>query len=178
MIISNIILLHYRWAIPIIAEIFRNNGVKYIYLHKKLKINKSVLSKTLQVLEESNYIKKNPGYGHPLRPEYIINENAFFISEKCRNLYDSLIEMNMQHILATKWIVPILLVIQNKKLRFSEIKKELDNITSRSLTIALKKLENEEFLERTTTSAYPPTSHYQIKKKFHLLFPILLNFNQ
>lgn len=177
MIINNIILLHYRWAIPIIAEIYRNSGVKYIFLHKKLNINKSVLSKTLQILGDHNFVQKNPGYGHPLRPEYVIHTNASVIAKKCQNLYDSLSDAQIKHILATKWMIPILLVIQDRKKRFSEIKKDIDAITSRSLTLVLKKLESEKILIRTIISEYPPTSYYQIQIKFHYLIPILLDFN-
>ena len=178
MIINHMVLFNYRWAIPIMAEIYRNIGVKFIYLHKKLLINKGVLSKTLQVLRDASYIQKNPGYGHPLRPEYIINKHAKIIAGKCRKIYETLVDAKLQHLLTSKWNLPVIMVMQDKSLRFSELKKEIYAITSRSLTKILKFLENEKILERTITSEYPPTSHYHLRPRFSFLYLILLDFNK
>ena len=122
MIINHLVLFHYRWAIPIIAEIFRIGGVKFIYLHKKLGITKGVLSSTLQALQERKYIRKNPGYGHPLRPEYIIHGDARSIANNCQELIDGLRKVDLSHLLKAKWNLPFLMVISHKSFRFSEIK--------------------------------------------------------
>lgn len=171
--LSIINLFHFRWTIPIIAEIQRHKGVKYIFLHKRLKINKGVLSNTLQKLIEKNYIKKNPGYGHPLRPEYIMHENGIQTAMWCLEFYDKLLETNLSHLLKSKWNFPVILSFKNKKLRFSEIKVNLTGITSKALTIALKYLEQKSIIKREITADYPPTTYYHLTEKLKGILPNL-----
>ena len=65
-------LVHFRWALPILAELHRNNGCKFVTLVMRLKLSKDALSRTLTALIEQGLVMRNPGYGHPLRPEYIL----------------------------------------------------------------------------------------------------------
>lgn len=177
MIINHLILYHHRWAIPIIAQIHKNNGAKYIFLHKSLQISKAVLSDTLPILIEAGYIQKNPGYGHPLRPEYIISPSGKLIANQCLDLYESLKKEGLESLISSKWCLPLILVIAKDRKRFSEIKEDIKTLTSRSLSYTLKKLENEKIVIRTVIPDHPPVTYYRLAQNMISILPKLLQFN-
>ena len=49
---------------------------KFVVLQKRLGISRSSLQRTLRALIDAGLVKKNPGYGHPMRPEYLLTERG------------------------------------------------------------------------------------------------------
>jgi len=74
-------------------------------------------------------------------------------SEKCpcRVLLDQI---------ADKWSILILAVLCEKGLRFNEIKRQLNGITQKSLTQALRRLERNGIIERRVLSLSPIAVEY------------------
>jgi DNA-binding HxlR family transcriptional regulator len=122
-------------------------------------------------------IQKNPGYGHPLRPEYILQPKSEKITNKCHVFYEKLVKYNLGNLLKSKWNIPVLFILKDKKFRFSELKRLFEGITSRSLALTIKNLEREQLIERILISDYPPTTLYSISHNFRFLIPILNELN-
>src|SRR5215213_11761735 len=69
-----IALFHHRWAPPALAELARRDGVRFVELQNRLGVGRESLRRALDALLELGYARRNPGYGHPLRPEYLVTE--------------------------------------------------------------------------------------------------------
>ena len=65
-----------RWACPVIAELHRSDGAKFVTLVNRLGSNPAAMRTTLDDLLELGWIRRNPGYGHPMRPEYLLTAHG------------------------------------------------------------------------------------------------------
>jgi DNA-binding HxlR family transcriptional regulator len=66
------------------------------------------------------------------------------------------------HGIGNKWSFLILLVLAKRPMRFSEFRSEIDDISQRSLTEALRKLQRDGFVARDLFSATPPRVRYRL----------------
>lgn len=69
-----------------------------------------------------------------------------------------------QKILGGKWTLLILFHLQNKTLRFSELKKLIPDITQASLTNQLRELEHYGMVIRTVYPVVPPKVEYELSE--------------
>jgi DNA-binding HxlR family transcriptional regulator len=61
-----------------------------------------------------------------------------------------------------KWTVQVIRSLRFGKKRFSEIKRDVEGISQRMLTLTLKGLERDGFLTRTVFPTVPPRVDYQL----------------
>lgn len=115
------------------------------------------MKKTLNFLMEAGWVEKNPGYGHPLRPEYILTEAGKPLGEACANLVDGLAESSL---LDGKWQLPALSLLENDA-SFGEIRSRLPGATDRAISLALKSLLANGAVRRKVTDDFPPQTRYQ-----------------
>lgn len=139
-------LVHYRWALPILSELQRNNGCKFVTLVTRLKLSKDALSRTLNALIQQDLVMRNPGYGHPLRPEYILTAKGNQIGQAVFELTQTLERLEITEIALKKWSLPIVLVLQDQP-RFTDILEQLPGLTTRALALGLGMLGQAELLE-------------------------------
>ena len=132
-------LTHHRWAIPIIALLHAEKGAKFVQLVNRLKLSRDALTRSLTALNELGLATRNSGYGHPLRPEYILTPSGAKLGAACVELNHWLESHNLQESLLNKWSLPVLLATRSKS-RFSDLKRALPDITARALTLTLKTL--------------------------------------
>ena len=142
-------LVHFRWALPILAELQRNNGCKFVTLVMRLKLSKDALSRTLTALIEQGLVMRNPGYGHPLRPEYILTTAGQQIGMQVLELMQTLERLEVTDVALKKWSLPILVILQDHK-RFTDMIERLPGLTTRALAISLRELEQAKLLEPFT----------------------------
>lgn len=84
-------------------------------------------------------------------PEFIFNQK----------LYYNPVEFAMDRIGGT-WKMPILWRLQDKKMRYGELKKDIPRITHKMLTTQLRELEEEGFIRRKVFPVIPPKVEYSI----------------
>ncbi|MEI2274428.1 helix-turn-helix transcriptional regulator [Sphingobacterium sp. ML3W] len=78
-------------------------------------------------------------------------------------------------IIGGRWKIGILAsLLDNKVLRYSEIKNKLMNITERMLIKQLKELQNDGLIVRTDYKEIPPKVEYRISEKGKSLETVLL----
>ncbi|MCH7547408.1 MAG: helix-turn-helix transcriptional regulator [Planctomycetes bacterium] len=166
-------LFHRRWLVPTVAELYLMKGAKFITLLNRMEASRPALMQTLQDKTSLSYIRKNPGYGHPLRPEYILTDAGRAIAPNCVRLMGRLRKIDAMDVCLRKWSLPVLLAIGGKPSRFGEIRYCLGLITDRALTLALRDLVEAGLLNRRVIDSYPPTPQYQLAARARPLLPIL-----
>jgi len=153
---SLVALCHHRWSLPLLAEIGRTGGSRFATLAGRLGVSGESLRRTLAYLQEEQLIERNPGYGHPLRPEYVLTRSGEVAARRCAKLLES---VDDDEVLLRKWSLPVLAAL-TQPARFSELRATLPGVTPRALALALKDLQNADFVERRIEDAYPPRSVY------------------
>ncbi len=93
-------------------------------------------------------------------------ENKTSLSKKCTGIYAF-------NIIGGQWSLAICCYLDDKTLRFGELKKLLPNITERMLTLHLRKLEENKLLTRTVYPEVPPRVDYKLTESGRELLPIL-----
>ena len=61
-----------------------------------------------------------------------------------------------------KWSLLIVMILSNGSRRFSELKREIDGISQRMLTLSLRGLERDGLVTRTVTPSIPPRVDYEL----------------
>ena len=158
-------LVHHRWNIPIIAELDRESGAKFITLVNRLGVSRASLSKSLEHLIELGIVVRNPGHGHPMRPEYLLSERGAAIGPDCQSLMRIVRRRNEVDIALRKWTLPLVAAIGERNLRFNELRSALQEATPRAITIGLKVLLHQRWAARTLIDDYPPTAGYELRPK-------------
>ncbi|WP_371407706.1 winged helix-turn-helix transcriptional regulator [Kribbella sp. NBC_00662] len=150
-------LVHFRWALPVLAELHRGHGGRFVNLTHTLGVSRESLRRTLTFLTEAGLIHRNPGKGHPLRPEYLLTNPELGASAAAlTNLLD---DLDVTDVALKKWSLPTLTLLVTER-RFSELRRALPDVTPRALTLTLKDLESANLINRTVTTDYPPATVY------------------
>jgi len=155
-------LFHNRWSVPILAELHRQRGSRFATLARMLGMNRESLRRTLAALIEGGLVGRNPGYGHPLRPEYVLTRRGDRIAARSRPLVDLLRARGLEEVGLKKWSMPVVYALSGEPLRFSELRDRLEGISPRALALALKELESAGIVERRVTDDYPPATSYRL----------------
>jgi len=61
-----------------------------------------------------------------------------------------------------KWSMMIVMMLTNGPMRFSELKRAIDGISQRMLTLSLRGLERDGLVSRTVTPTIPPRVDYEL----------------
>jgi DNA-binding HxlR family transcriptional regulator len=151
--------LHHRWAAPVLAELERERGTRFVVLQRRLGVARQTLSQTLAWLIGAGLVARNPGYGHPLRPEYVLTAEGSPVARRCARLLDAI--DGRAEIGLKKWSMPVLVALGGAT-RFSELRAALPGVTPRALAIALKDLQAVGLATREVLAAYPPSTAYRL----------------
>lgn len=90
-----------------------------------------------------------------------IKESSTNFANK-KALADECPEAYATNIIGGQWALVICSWLLDGKLRFSELKKRLPNITERMLTLQLRKLEENAIVKRTVYAEVPPRVEYEL----------------
>jgi DNA-binding HxlR family transcriptional regulator len=166
-------LVHHRWTIPLLSELHQRSGDRFAALANRLGISRDTLSKTLQDMIKAGWARRNPGYGHPLRPEYILTTKGQAIAPACIELLKSLTKRGVDDLALRKWSLPVVAAIADGHTRFAELKSVLPGVTPRALALALKDVEECGFVARTVVDEFPPTTRYKLTSSGRKMSAIL-----
>lgn len=155
-------LFHNRWSVPILAELHRQRGSRFVTLARTVGLSRESLRRTLAALIDAGLVGRNPGYGHPLRPEYVLTRGGERIAAACSPLVETLKRKNLEEVGLKKWSMPAVLALAAGPRRFSELREMLDRVSPRALALALKDLESAGLVDRRVTDDYPPATVYRL----------------
>ena len=56
-------LFHFRWSLPVLAELHRGGGTKFVTLANRLGVGRETLRRTLDALVEAGLVAETPATG-------------------------------------------------------------------------------------------------------------------
>lgn len=158
-------LFHRRWSVPLLEALDRSDGAKFVTLSNRLGCSQTAVRETLDHLIQLKLVVPNPGYGHPLRPEYLLTQRGRKIAPACARLHRRIDRLGLSSIALKKWSMPVLYVAADGWERFTDIRAQLQRITDRALTLTLKDLVGANLIGRTVQSSFPPIPAYRVLPK-------------
>jgi DNA-binding HxlR family transcriptional regulator len=167
-------LFHHRWSVPVLAELGRGNGGRFVNLSRRLGIGRESLRRTLDWLVGQGLVARNPGYGHPLRPEYVLTGRGAELAPACIQLMFALDALQAEHVGLNKWSMPIVAALDDLgDGRFGQLRDRLPPISPRALTLALKALSDAGLVERRVVDSFPPSTLYRLSRRARPIRPPL-----
>ncbi|MCH9693782.1 MAG: winged helix-turn-helix transcriptional regulator [Gammaproteobacteria bacterium] len=149
------------WSLDILASMQSGVPGRQAPLLSSIGANRTAFAKSLAHLVDLGLLVRNPGHGHPLRPEYRLTSEGLEISKIAGKIAQAGLSDTELAALRRTWTVPVLTVIHTPR-RFTEIKSDLISITDRSLSKSLDQLQELEWLKRKIDiSGRPPRPTYQ-----------------
>lgn len=158
-------LVHHRWNIPVVAELYRRSGAKYVTLVNSLDVSRASLTTSLNDLIEQGLVRKNPGHGHPMRPEYLLTDDGLVIGEHCLSLAQLVRQRKEADLAFRKWTLPLVAAIGEEIRRFHEVRELLIDATPRAITLSLKSMLERRWAARTLIDDYPPAAGYELRPR-------------
>ncbi len=128
-----------RWSVRILALLHSNKGARFVVMKQSLSVNADSLTRNLHYLIELGWVARNPGYGHPLRPEYILTPRGEVLAPKCGKLVQAVDRLDVADTVYRKWSIPLLVSIRSGTGRFSMLRDDL-GVNPRALTQSLQRL--------------------------------------
>lgn len=170
-------LAHRRWTVPMLAQLHHarvstdSTGARFVGLMHRLGVGRETLRQTLDYATAYGWVRRNPGHGHPLRPEFVLTERGIPVAAGCSRLWRAVVLSDLSEPLGRKWTAPILRVLGGGPARFGEFKATLSahGLTDRALSQALRALEAGGLVSRCVTPARPPVVRYAAGERARVL---------
>ena len=158
-------LFHHRWNIRVLASLDgAGGGTRVAVLARELDVRRDALRASLDALQRGGWIQRNPGYGHPLRPEYVLTRAGRRLAPACARFDGVASRMGARPIAYRKWSAPVLVSVRNGAARFNAIQLALAEVTPRALASSLKDLCAWELVVREVRDDYPPRVRYGLSR--------------
>ena len=100
--------------------------------------------------------RKNLSLSHTHVPTGPAGEGPCLQTAGCKNVAPVLNRVG------DKWSMMIVMMLTNGPMRFSELKRAIDGISQRMLTLSLRGLERDGLVSRTVTPTIPPRVDYEL----------------
>ncbi|AZV77537.1 transcriptional regulator [Parasedimentitalea marina] len=147
------------WALPILSNMHAGIAGRQAPLLAATGASRTAFAQSMDHLITMGLLERNPGYGHPLRPEFRLTSlgiSAAAIANKIQNIAAD----EDQDLLRRSWTLPVLTSLHTPS-RFNDIKRSLPSITDRALSHSLKTMEVRSWVCRSVDeTARPPRSIY------------------
>jgi DNA-binding HxlR family transcriptional regulator len=147
------------WALSILSNLHTGTAARQAPLLAATGASRTAFVQSMDHLIQIGLIERNPGYGHPLRPEFRLTSlgiSAAAIAHKIQSVTTD----EDQGLLRRSWTLPILTSLHRSS-RFNDIKRNLPSITDRALSQSLKNMESRSWVCRSIDeTARPPRSIY------------------
>lgn len=149
------------WSLNILALMHRGTPGRQASLLSASGAGRTAFAQSLRHLIDLGLLEKNPGHGHPLRPEFRLTANGTEIAKLAYRVESLIYQPFERSLLRRAWTVPVLIACQGPRY-FGEIKRQLTPITDRALSQSLKQLESHQWLHREIdTSSRTVRPRYQ-----------------
>jgi len=159
--------------VPIIAVLAHDHGAKFVTLLSRTRASRDTLSETLTHLIEEGVVARNAGYGHPMRPEYVLTPFGEKLGPSCIRATEVIPALGLFEIAVKKWPMLVVVAIGRGATRFGEIKDALPGVSPRALTAALRDLQSAVLIQRVITESWPPHTVYELTPLARDALPVL-----
>ncbi len=147
------------WTLPILSNLHRGVPGRQAPLLTATGASRTAFAQSMDHLIELGLLERNPGYGHPLRPEFRLTPPGIAAAEIAYQVL-GVTGNEDQDLLRRSWTVPVLTSLHTPS-HFGDIRRNLPAITDRALSQSLKSMENRDWVRRSVNeTARPPRSIY------------------
>lgn len=147
------------WSLTILSLIHSGVPARQAPLLTASGASRTAFAQSFAHLADIGMVERNPGHGHPLRPEYRLTERGTLAAMLAHRIQLLSLSDDLQ-LLRRTWTIPILTCL-HKPSPFSAIKKSLAPITDRALSMSLQSMQDHHWVERHVNEAeHPPRSIY------------------
>ncbi len=161
-------LAHRRWTVPLLAQLHQarvsgdSTGARSVGLVRRLGVGRESLRQTVEFAIEHGWVTRNPGHGHPLRPEFVLTQSGRLLAPACDRVWRTAVLVGAVEVLGRKWASPIFRVLADGAARFGACKAALAprGITDRALSQTLVVLQTSGWIERRVVHGHPPGVEY------------------
>jgi DNA-binding HxlR family transcriptional regulator len=149
-----------RWTVPVLALLAEEKGARFARLVGALGLPRDSLVQTLDHLAAIGWIMRNPGHGHPLRPEYVLTPAGQEVGAACARMMDVRRRLAVGSTSLPRWSLPIIGRLDEDWARFTDLRNDLVPVTSRALSLNLQQMVAGRVVARRVKEDYPPTPLY------------------
>ena len=159
----------HRWLVPLLADLAAHRGARFVELIHRLRLPRDSLTRTLDAAAAQGWVRRNPGHGHPLRPEYILTETGDAAATRAATINEAQAAIGLPPGAATRWTLPLVAGIGAGHDRFNALSRLLAPVTPRALSQGLSALGNHGLVRREVVDMRPPTSRYGLTERGQML---------
>ncbi|WP_428640812.1 winged helix-turn-helix transcriptional regulator [Roseibium sp.] len=160
------------WSLKILALLHSGVPGRQAPLIAATNASRSSFASSLDHLVQLGLLEKNPGHGHPLRPEFRLTQKGVSAAAIAARIVEIAPEGDAFAVIRRSWTVPILALTASPK-RFSVIKSGLGAITDRALSQSIGVLEERLWLTReidvSQRSPFPTYQAVNAGRKINLV---------
>ncbi|WP_428684384.1 winged helix-turn-helix transcriptional regulator [Sphingopyxis sp.] len=159
----------HRWLVPLLADLAAHKGARFVELLHRLALPRDSLSRTLDAAAATGWVRRNPGHGHPLRPEYILTDKGETAAARAATIAEAQKAVGLTPGAATRWSLPLVAGIGAGHDRFNALSRLLAPATPRALSQGLTALGKHGLVTREILDTRPPASRYDLTGNGRLL---------
>lgn len=152
----------HRWMAALIADLAAHHGARFVVLGNRLGVGRETLSRTLEATILVGWVMRNPGHGHPLRPEYILTEEGERLAGLAARQVAVQQRLGIAPGVLTRWGMPIIHSLDTGLSRFNDLSRALNPASPRALSQGLRALANHDLVARILIDTRPPASLYSL----------------
>ena len=142
------------WAMPILANLHAGVAGRQAPLLAATGASRTAFAQSMDHLISIGLLERNPGHGHPLRPEFRLTSRGVSAAAIAHRIQTVTGEED-RDLLRRSWTLPVLTAIHRPS-HFNDIKRNLQTITDRALSQSLKAMEGRNWVQRHVDSAARP----------------------
>lgn len=154
-----------RWLVPLMAHVGALDGSRFATMLARLGLSRSALTASLKQLQEAGWLARNPGHGHPLRPEYVLTQAGVPIAAFCQGVMAQRERLGLGPSQLPRWSLPLIATLGRDRARFSALRTALLPVTPRALSLTLKQMLSVDLVDRALEAEFPPVAIYGLTCK-------------
>ncbi len=158
-------LCHHGWVISVVVQIGRERGARFAVLRRRLEIARTTLERAVVAASALDLVMRNPGHGHPLRPEYLLTPWGESIAAACEGVLAASGGLGLPELTRRKWTLPVLASLERGAGRFTDLQHDLPACSPRALAHSLAQLQAEGWILRDLIDARPPRPSYRVSPR-------------
>ncbi|WP_109313091.1 winged helix-turn-helix transcriptional regulator [Ruegeria sp. AU67] len=135
------------WSLNILALMHEGMPGRQAPLLAATSAGRTAFAQSLDHLIQLGFLERNPGHGHPLRPEFQLTQTGETAAEIASRIVNAVPDDADFALLRRSWTAPIL-ALTDRPQRFSTLKSGLITISDRALSTSLHRLEEQEWIQR------------------------------
>jgi len=148
------------WSLPILAQMNDGTQGRQAPLVAATGAGRTAFAQSMDHLMQIGLVERNPGHGHPLRPEFRLTDRGRQAAAMASRVMAATGAEDLA-LLRRAWTLPVLTTLGNTS-HFNHIRRNLGPITDRALSQSLRLMEDRAWVaRRVDATARPPRPLYR-----------------